>query len=107
MAKYYNAIRLGQLLTTNNDCELVSYTGTQYYSLIIEIIRKCIHVRGFPLLTSKQIYGHIMPLSKPTIESLYQNCQWKNIWKNLVSVFVLPKEREVIFKFLHEVLPTK
>ena len=48
-----------------------------------------------------------MPLSKPTIEAFYQNYQWKNIWKNLVSVFVLPKEREVIYKFLHEVLPTR
>ena len=107
MAEYYTSLRVGQLFDMHNHYDTVSYTGTEYYSLIISIIRKCIHVRGFPLLNAKQIYSNIMPTVKPTIESIYQTYKWKTIWSNLCSAFVLPKEREVIFKFLHEVLPTR
>ena len=49
MAKYYNFTRIGQLLNIGNDPGTVSYTGTPYYSQIIESMRKCIHVRGFPV----------------------------------------------------------
>lgn len=32
---------------------------------------------------------------------------WAFIWKNLSSVFVIVNEREVLYKYLHEILPTK
>ena len=48
-----------------------------------------------------------MPENKPIIETYYPTYQWNYIWGNLSSVFILLKEREVLFKFIHEVLPTK
>ena len=107
MSDYYNYIRIGQLFNINNENRTVSYTGTPYYRQIIETIRKCIHIRGFPILNAKQIYAKIMPENKPIIETYYPTYQWNYIWGNLSSVFILLKEREVLFKFLHEVLPTK
>ena len=48
-----------------------------------------------------------MPTVKPIIESSYPNFKWKIIWSNPCSFFVLPKEREVLFKYIHEILPTR
>ena len=32
---------------------------------------------------------------------------WKSIWNNLCSAFILLNERETLYKYLHEILPTK
>ena len=104
MSDYYNYIRIGRILNINNEPNAVSYTGTPYYTQIIEIVRKCFHVRGFPVLNAKQMYVKILPENKPLVEFNYQTYQWKNIWKNVCSILILPKEREILFKFLHEVL---
>ena len=103
---YYNNLRCAQLLDIRTDPHEVSYIGTEYYKEIIPIIRKCIHVRGFPYLTSKLIYSKIMPSNKPTIESHYILYNWSSIWKSLSSPFILIYERETLFKYLHEILPT-
>ena len=107
MVEYYNFMRLGQLFNRYNSPNTVSYTGNVYYQQIVKIIQKCIHVRGFPELNAKKIYDTIMPNGKPMIETYHPNYQWKEIWNNLTSKVILPKEREILFKFHHEVLPTK
>ena len=107
MADYYNYVRIGHLFNIVNDPGTVFYNGTPYYRQVIDITRKCIHVLGFPTVNAKQIYDTIFPENKPTMEACYQTYQWKCIWKNLCSLFILPKERQVLFKFLHEVLPIK
>ena len=100
MAEYYNSLRVGQLFDMNTHCDMVSYIGTELLQSDSFHNQKCIHVHGFPLLNAKQMYLNIMPIVKPTIESIYLNYKWKTIQSNLCSVFVLPKEREVIFWFL-------
>ena len=75
MSDYYNYIRIGQLFNINNENRTVSYTGTPYYRQIIETIRKCIHIRGFPILNVKQIYSKILPENKPIIETYYPTYQ--------------------------------
>ena len=107
MADFYNFIRIGQLFNKPDDPGNVSYTGTIYYQQIIEIIQKCIHVKGFPRLNANEIYHNILPKTRPTIEVNHPVHQWKNIWTNLSTKIILPKERDTLFKFLHNVLPTK
>ena len=68
---YYNNIRCAQLLNISSNPQHVSYIGTDYYKEIISIIRKCIHVRGFPHLSAKMIYEKIMPKNSTNIENMY------------------------------------
>ena len=48
-----------------------------------------------------------MPKCRPNIETLYGIYNWSYIWKNISSVFILLTERETIYKYIHEILPTK
>ena len=48
-----------------------------------------------------------MPKSTPKIETDYSLYKWTTIWKNLCSDFVMVNERDVLYRFLHEILPTK
>ena len=58
---YYNNIRCAQLLRIPSNPQQVSYIGTEYYSEIIPVIRKCTQVPGFPHLSAKCIYEKLMP----------------------------------------------
>ena len=71
------------------------------------MVQRIIHVRGFPQLSTNQIYDTILPSIQPTIEMAYPNYDWKLIWKNMPSKCILIKEREIFYKFMHEILPTK
>ena len=48
-----------------------------------------------------------MPKCSPMIETYYGLYNWASIWKNLSSVYILVNEREILYKYLHEILPTK
>ena len=52
---YYNNIRVARLLGITPNAQQVSYVGTKYYREIIPIIRKCVHVQGFPYLSARLI----------------------------------------------------
>ena len=107
LADYYTDIRVAQLLNRSSNPVQVSYIGTSYYREIISIIQKCTHTKGFPEINAKLIYENITPKHKPNIESLYSLYNWKFIWKEASSVFIMLNEREMIYKYLHEILPTK
>ena len=55
------------------------------------------------------IYEHLLPIEKPRIESIYDNSlfRWKSIWKNISFKFIQVNERELVFKYMHEILPTR
>ena len=107
LVEYYNFIRTEQLLNRTSEPMQVSYIGTEYYRDIISIVQKCTHIQGFPHITAKSICANIMQEHRPTVEGQYGLCNWKIVWINLCSVFILPNERETIYRYLHEILPTK
>ena len=107
LVQYYNDIRVARLLNRTSNIVQVSYIGTEYYREIIPIMQKCTNINGFPNITSKSIYENIIPKHKPSIESLYGLYNWESIWENVPSKFIMLNERETIYKFLHEILPTK
>ena len=107
MTIYYNHIRCAQLLNITSNPRQVSYVGNDYYREIISTIQKCTHIQGFPHISSKLIYANIKTKHNPTIEMHYGLYKWKSIWNNLCSAFILLNERETLFKYLHEILPTK
>ena len=97
MIEYYNNVRCAQLLNLTSDPQQVSYIGTEYYREIIPIIRSCVHVRGFPHLSAKQIYMNIMPKYSPIIEMSYGLYNWPSIWENVSSVYILlVHDREIL-----------
>ena len=55
------------------------------------------------------IYEQLLPIEKPRIESIYDNSlfRWKSIWKNISLKFIQINERELVFKYMHEILPTR
>ena len=46
-------------------------------------------------------------VTQPEAEKLYPNFNWKYIWTNICSKFINIYDRQVMFKFLHEILPNK
>ena len=107
LVDYYTDIRVARLLGRTSYPAQVSYIGTEYYREIITTMQKCTNLKGFPHITSKIIYEEIMPKCRPNIETLYGIYNWSYIWKNISSVFILLTERETIYKYIHEILPTK
>ena len=106
LVNYYTDMRIAQLLNRTSNLEQVSYIGTEYYREIIPIVQKCTKIQGFPHISAKLIYQQIRPKCRPTIESLYGLYNWGSIWKSISSAFVVLNEREILFKYLHEILPT-
>ena len=106
LVDYYNNIRCAQLLGITSNPQQVSYTGTEYYKEIIPTIRNCTHVPSFPYLSARLIYEKIIPKNHPIIETLYSLYSWSAIWRNLSSVYILLSEREILYKYLHEIIPT-
>ena len=109
MMDYYNIIRIGRHFNKSMNLTNVSYTGTIYYNQIVDTIRKCLHCPKFPHINSKTIYMHILPKEKPRIESIYDDSlfKWESIWKNIAFKFIQVNEREFVFKYMHEILPTR
>ena len=107
MIDYYNYIRTNRLLNVTSNSIHHSFVGTVYYRETISIVQKCTHIRKFPNISAKIIYKEIMPKNKPIIEESYGLYNWKQIWNNLASNLILHTERETLFKYLHEILPTK
>ena len=86
-----------------------AYTGTAYYNQMVDTIRKCVHCPKFPSIDAKTMYMHILPVEKPRIESVYDNSlfKWKLIWNNIAFKFIQVNEREILFKYMYEILPTR
>ena len=48
----------------------------------------------------------MLPECKPTITEKH-NLNWKQIWKQTTFKYISVHEREVIYKFIHGILPNK
>ena len=79
--------------------------NTPYYENAIDGIKKCKSINGFPNIKSKVIYMHLLPDTKPSIETLYPNYDWDNIWKNISFKYINVNDRPILFKYCHEILP--
>ena len=83
-----------------------SVVKSKFYDNIVTLVRKFIHVKNFPHISSLNMYIFLLPYCKPTSESLL-NVKWKTIWKNLNYKYVNIHVRDIVFKFLHNILTTK
>ena len=83
-----------------------SLSLTPYFEIIYSLIKKIIHVPGFPHVSKKGIYIHMLPKGNSYGEEHYPTFNWEQIWKNFVSIIFIPYEKEIIFKHLHLCLAT-
>ena len=63
-------------------------------------------LKKIPCIKSSDMYNFLLPESKPTVQEKY-NFNWEKIWPRITFKYIKSNEREVIFKFLHGILPTK
>ena len=104
---YYNAMTINPIFKIRTMPQNVSYVNAPYFPQGIDYIRKSIHLRNFPNIKSKDIYESISEKCPPTIQQKYPFNNWKNIWQNLTSQIISVRNREILFKYLHGILPNK
>ena len=105
LSAYYCKIKLSYLIDTREIKE-VSYISSPYYATAIEIIRKVIKCKNFPLLTNKMVYDYISPAPQPIVCGSYPLFDWENIWRNMNNKILGLREREFMYKYIHETLAT-
>ena len=83
-----------------------SLSPTPYYEIIYGLLKKIIHVPGFPQISKKNTYTYMLPKENSYSEEHYPTFNWTQIWKNFTSITFIPYEKEIIFKHLHLCLAT-
>ena len=106
LIRYYLANRIGDIFNIINLPTKKSRLCAPYFEFAVDSIKRCRWHRNFPNVRSKDIYDIIVPHCKPSIECLYPNFDWKNIWSQLNFKYINIHDRNVMFKFLYEILPT-
>lgn len=57
-------------------------------------------------MKSKYIYKVVIGRFKPLVEENYPLLRWKKIWENLHNSVIGVKERDFLYRYLHETLAT-
>ena len=104
--RYYMMRKVGYIFNITIVPNKVSKGNTPYYEFTIDLIKKCKDHRRFPNLKPKDIYEILVPQCQPNIEMLYPNYNWNDIWRNLNFKYMYVTDRNIMFKYLHEILPT-
>ena len=107
LVTYFNSLRVNPMLNIRTLPINVAYVNTSYYNKGITTIRKCMRLNSFPNISSRIIYSHLLVKQMPKIQEQYPLYNWKHIWGNLQFKFIPINTREVMFKYLHEILPNK
>ena len=102
---YYSKMRLSYLIDTA-PCTDVSYVTPTFYAKAIEGIRLVCKDKKFPILNSKDIYCQLFSKVPAKVESNYPLLSWGKIWENINNELIGIREREFLYKYMHEVLPT-
>ena len=84
----------------------VSFVCPKYLNDIIVQTRKTIHMPKFPNLSSQDLYSASLPKVQPNVQQ-DSTINWKRSWKNLHFKFINIREREIVFKYLNNIITTK
>ena len=104
--KYYCALRLNPLFNIRELPTNVSYVCPKYLEDLVHLTRKIIHIPKFPNVKSPTIYSTFLPgVQAPVNQARTTN--WKRSWKLMNFAYVDIRERELMFKFMHNILTTK
>ena len=70
------------------------------------VTQEILHLPQFPYISNKEIYTSMFNREESLAELQYPLFNWKRIWSNYLSIFILPYDKEIIFKHLHMCLAT-
>ena len=105
LVRYYMIRKVGNLFNITREPNKVSKVNAPYYDYTVDLIKKCKDHRKFPNMKSKDIYDMLVPYSQPNIEFKYPNYDWGNIWKNLNFKYMNIVTRNIMYKYINEILP--
>ena len=103
---YYCYIRLTNMLPSNYSIHNASPITTTYYDVIINDLRNILHIPGFPVTPKDKLYMCMLTKEESLAEFQYPTLNWKNIWKNYMSLFIYSFDKEIVYKHLHVCLAT-
>ena len=106
LIRYYIMAKINKITKLGNSPKETSICCTPYYEKAIENVKKIHTMKNFPNVNSKEIYLSTLPKIKPRVEIQYPNYNWNKIWKNLNYKYINVMDRCIVYKFLHEILPT-
>ena len=104
---YYIAMRLNPIFNIRSLPANICTLNTPYFEEGIGVIRNLLHINGFPNIVSKTAYAYLLGRNPPKVQENYQFSNWKNIWTNLNFKYIPIRSREILFKYLHGILPNK
>ena len=104
--KYFCAIRINPLFNIRKLPQNLCYVSPWYFNDIIFNVRRSVHIKNFPCIKSSDMYKFLLPKSIPTVQDKY-NFKWEKIWPRTTFKYIKLHERDVLFKFLHGILPNK
>ena len=107
LIKYFMALRINALFDIRYIPRLVSHVNAPFYEYAVDCIRMCFHMQNFPKINANCIYRKILPVTQPETEKLYPLFNWNQIWPNVCFKYINIWNRQIVFKFLHDILPNK
>ena len=78
----------------------------KYYKYALDIIKKFTSHKDFPKLNSKIMYDMLKPDVISNIEGKNPGYDWENIWKCVAFKFMNVNDRPIVYKYVHNVIPT-
>ena len=92
------------LINAANTPTMISNVNTPYFEYAIDTNKKCKNIKKFPNINAKDIYEIVVNKVIPNIVSKY-DFDWPNVWKHLNFKYLNTYDRNIMFKFIYEILP--
>ena len=106
LIKYYVGKELSEILgIRHGQVNRIRVQAPKYYKYALDIIKKFTSHKDFPKLNSKLIYM-LKPDVISNIEGKNPGYDWGNIWKCVACKFMNVNDRPIVYKYVHEVIPT-
>ena len=105
---YYCKMRSSYLIETENIND-IAILSTPYYNEVIITLRKVIKMENYPEVKAKHIYWYLINSEgyAPKVVENYPLFDWDRIWENVNNKLIDTYDREILYKYVHEVLATR
>ena len=106
MINHYMATRINYIFNFTTLPSKNSMINAPYYEYALEDIKLSKSHKDFPNMNSKSIYSLVLPDIPPIVETQNPLLDWGNIWKNINFKYIDINDRPILYKYVHQILPT-
>ena len=103
LIRYYMGRNIQKYMEIEITSDFLSKRNTPYYELSLTDFKNLTKIPSFPNVNSKIVYQFMFKKCQPRVERLYPLRPWPAIWKQVNFRFINIKDREIIFKFIHDI----